>query len=200
MIMSIAYYVGENIYLNITNRCTARCDFCLRRKSDGYGDEESLWLKHEPDADEVMEAAQIKDWQFASEVVFCGFGEPTMRLEVMLEVAHEMKKQKPDVKLRLNTNGLGSMLAERDITSELSVFDAVSVSLNYIDEEQYSLHCRPMFGLKSFNGILDFISNLTKHVPKVTLTVISFLNNDEIALARKFAEDLGVEFRIRQVA
>jgi TatD family-associated radical SAM protein len=198
--MTIAYHVGENLYLNITNRCTARCDFCLRRKNSGYGDAESLWLSHEPEADEVMADAQKKEWTSASEVVFCGFGEPTMRLEVMLEVAREMKKQKPDVKLRLNTNGHGSMFAGRDITPDLVVFDAISISLNYIDEEQYELHCRPMFGIESFNGIIDFVNNLKTRGPKVTITVTSLLHEDEIELARKFAGESGVEFRVRQIA
>jgi len=196
--MNIAYHVGENLYLNLTNRCTARCDFCLRRKADGIGDAESLWLAREPDTAEVMDDAREKGWTNAAEVVFCGYGEPTMRLEVMLEVAGEMKRQKPDVKLRLNTNGLGSLFAGRDITPELAVFDEVSVSLNYIDEEQYNLRCRPMFGVKSFNGILDFVSNLKKHGPDITLTVLSLLEEEEIEAARKFADDLGVKFRIRE--
>lgn len=195
--MSIAYHVGKNLYLNITNRCTAKCDFCLRRKTDGYGDAASLWLFTEPDANAVMSAAKDAGWKSADEVVFCGFGEPTMRLDVMLVVAAEMRKQKPDVKLRLNTNGHGSMFAERDITPELAIFDEVSVSLNYLDKDQYMEHCRPMFGIGAFNGVLDFISDMAKRGPKVTMTVISFLPPDEIQLARKFAADLGVNIRIR---
>lgn len=195
--MAIAYHVDENLYLNITNRCTAKCDFCLRRKTNGYGDASSLWLFTEPSTDEIVAAADAAGWKSAAEVVFCGFGEPTMRLEVMLEVAAEMRKQHPRVKLRLNTNGHGSLFAKRDITPELVIFNEVSVSLNYLDKDQYNEHCRPMFGIETFNGIVDFISNMAKHDTRVTITVISFLPPDEIQLAHKFANDMGVNIRIR---
>lgn len=198
--MSIAYHVDKNLYLNITNRCTAKCDFCLRRKTNGYGDALSLWLFNEPSVDEIMAAADEAGWKSANEVVFCGFGEPTMRLEEMLEVASRMRKESSDVRLRLNTNGHGSMFAKRDITPELAIFDEVSVSLNYLDKEQYLEHCRPMFGIGAFNGVLDFVSDLAKRGPKVTITVISFLPADEIQLAHKFANDLGVNIRIREAS
>ncbi|MCL1819692.1 MAG: TatD family nuclease-associated radical SAM protein [Oscillospiraceae bacterium] len=196
--MTIAYHVGKNLYLNITNRCTARCDFCLRGRVSGVGDAEDLWLEYEPDIEEILKSAAQVDWRNAPEIVFCGFGEPTMRLDVMLEAAREFKKQKPAIKLRLNTNGHGSMIEGRDITPELSVFDVVSVSLNYPDSESYNEHCPTIFGDKAYDSVLEFIRSAVKYVPNVTASVLSFLSDDDIERARKIAENLGADFRVRE--
>ena len=193
--MTAAYYVGENLYLNITNQCSADCDFCLRQDSAGYGSGDTLWLEREPGLEEILEA--VRAAYRNTEIVFCGFGEPTMRLDIMLQAARELKRQYPGASLRLNTNGLGSLTAGRDIVPELAeVFDAVSVSLNFPDEGTYNERCRPAYP-GAYAALLDFTAKCAVSIPNVTVTIPFPLAPEETEAARKIAESLGAEFRIR---
>ena len=195
--MTIAYFVGETLYLNITNRCSADCDFCLRRDSVSVGGCDSLWLPREPDINEILEAVYAVDWQSAPEIVFCGFGEPTMRLEVMLSVARALKERDSGINLRLNTNGLGCLTAGRDIVPDLAgLFDTVSVSLNFSDERTYNERCRPAYP-GAYPALLDFIRRCAACIPNVTATVPFAVSPEETGAARKTAEALGARFRVR---
>ena len=117
--MEILYRVHNGIYVNLTNRCSAACTFCLRQNMDHVGESHSLWLEREPTAQEVEAAFEKLDLSEFQEIVFCGFGEPTCALDVLLEVARWLK-QHYTLPIRINTNGQGSLIAGRDISGELA--------------------------------------------------------------------------------
>ena len=189
---SIAYEMWGNLYLNITNRCTNACDFCLRHESDilwGY----NLRLDREPTTEEIMEA--IGDPDRYREVVFCGYGEPTVRLEVVLEVGRRLRRE--GGRVRLDTNGHGSLIWNRDIVPELAeAVDAVSVSLNAQDAATYDGVCHPRFGEKAFEHVLSFIRRCREAGLDVTASVVDIPGID-IAACRALAGELGVSLRVR---
>lgn len=129
--MTILYEVYDNLYVNLTNRCPCNCTFCLRQTRDSMDvKQHSLWLEHEPTVDEVKDEFRKFDMSKYKEVVFCGFGEPTERLDALLELAAFVKQNygKP---IRVNTNGLANLIWERDVTPEFAgLVDTVSISLN----------------------------------------------------------------------
>ncbi len=189
---SIAYEMWGNLYLNITNQCTHSCCFCIRNQTDtlwGY----NLRLRTEPTADEVM--AAIDDPGRYREIVFCGYGEPTMRLDVILEVGRRLKAQ--GARVRLDTNGQGSLLWNRNIVPELAnVVDAVSVSLNAQDAETYERICGSRFGVKAYEHVLAFVGESVKAGLDVSVSVVDVPEID-IEAARLVAGDLGVPLRVR---
>lgn len=189
----IAYAIGENLYLNITNRCANSCPWCVRYRSPylrGY----RLALEHEPSHEEIIAAAG--DITRYSEVVFCGYGEPTERLEELKATAKWLKER--GARVRLDTNGLGSLAAGRDIVPELAgLVDSVSVSLNTADPKQYVELCRPQFGDASHAAVVAFIRRAKDLIGDVTATVVS-LPGVDVEAARRLAEGLGVKFRVRR--
>ena len=121
----------NGIYINLTNQCTNACAFCIRNNGDGAYGSNSLWLEKEPTAKEVFDAVQALYFPGCKEFVFCGYGEPLMRADVLLESAKFLKMMFPKVPIRINTNGHGNLICERDITPEFAgLIDCVSVSLN----------------------------------------------------------------------
>lgn len=190
---AIAYRIRNTLYLNITNRCTNACSFCVRTWSD-FVKGHRLWLEREPTVDEIIEA--IGDPSGYDEVVFCGYGEPTTRLDALVAVGRWLRGRARRV--RLDTNGHANLIHGRDVTPELGeVLDAVSVSLNAPDEETYQRLCNPSFGPKTFHGVVDFIRLAKAHVPEVTATVVAVPGLDTEA-CRRLCEELGVPLRVRQ--
>lgn len=194
----IVYKVHNNLYVNMTNRCNANCTFCLRKTKDEMESSGSLWLTQEPSAEDVKNALAAWNVEAFDEVVFCGFGEPTLRLNDMLacaEYIHETYR-KP---VRLNTNGLANLEYGKDVTPLFEgKIDEISVSLNTPNKKRYYELTRNRFGENSFDGMLDFVKKAKKHVPKVTLsTVKTTLTDEEEAACRKICEDLNVTYRIR---
>ncbi len=192
----LAYELHGNCYLNITYHCTLRCAFCPKFNGvwevQGY----NLRIRHEPSADEVM--AAIGDVARYQEIVFCGLGESTLRLEVMLDIADRLKQQ--GARIRLNTDGLGSLVHGRDITPELAGrIDALSISMNAHTRELYNQHCRPHpdYLDRAYEAMLDFAQRAKAHVPAVTLTALDGLEGVDIDACRAQAEALGVQFRRR---
>jgi TatD DNase family protein len=189
---SIAYEMWGNLYLNITNRCTNQCTFCLRYQSDvlwGY----NLKLETEPTVEEIVEA--IGDPRRYREIVFCGYGEPTVRLDVIKEVGGRLRAA--GVRVRLDTNGQGSLIWKRNIAPELvEAVDAVSVSLNAGDAASYERLCRPSLGPSTFEHVVAFISDCRKAGLEVAASVVD-LPGVDIERARKVAADLGVPLRVR---
>ena len=110
---TIVYQIKDAVYVNLTNRCPCACTFCLRTKAPGVYGSPSLWLEREPSAGEVQEALGAQDWTRSREVVFCGYGEPTERLDVLLEVAGSLKARAPSLRVRVNTNGLSDLVNGR---------------------------------------------------------------------------------------
>jgi GTP 3',8-cyclase len=192
------YWLGNNLYLNITNKCSNKCIFCIRNFKSGIGDF-TLKLKQEPSAEQVIaelkEAIGKKAWK---EIVFCGFGEPTEKLDCLIEVAKWVKRSygKPVV-LRVNTNGHGYVLnADRDVVAELKTagIDKVSVSLNAHNEETYNEVCKPAFA-GAYAAVLEFIEKargkLDVEVTAVTTPEVDLHKVEDLA------KRMGVKFRLR---
>ncbi|MBA4372902.1 MAG: radical SAM protein [Thermodesulfovibrio sp.] len=187
----IAYRIRDSLYLNITNRCTNACTFCVKFQTD-YVKGHKLRLDHEPSADEIRTA--IGDPSLYREVVFCGYGEPLSRLDIVREIAAWVKQQRGRV--RINTNGQGNLIHKRKILPELrGLVDSISISLDAQDEETYVKICRPVFP-DAFQEILQFIREAKEVIPEVRVTVVA-LEGVDIEKCRSIAEKLGVGFTVR---
>jgi TatD DNase family protein len=188
----LAYMIRDSLYVNVTGRCSNRCEFCVRFFTP-FVKGHYLRLDHEPDAQELLSA--IRRHADYKEVVFCGLGEPTYRLDVIKEVACELKKS--GTRIRVNTNGHGDLINGREICPELKgLVDAVSVSLNEPDAESYHKRCKPEYGEKAFAALLDFVKSAKRNIPEVVLTALNMPGAD-VAACRRIAEELGVQFRLR---
>ena len=196
--MEILYKVHNNLYINLTNRCPYSCTFCLRQKMDKVGESDTLWLLREPTAEEVIE--EFKKWDVDSfdEIVFCGFGEPTEAFDVLKKVA-EFIKSKYNKPIRLNTNGVGSLINKRNIAPELKgLIDTVSISLNNPDPEEYAKLVRSKYGVKSFQEMIDFAKECKKYVPNVVMsTVDTTISHEEEKKCKEICDKIGAEYRIR---
>ncbi len=195
----ICYAIGDSLYLNVTNRCTNRCSFCIRATKHGIGDGMDLWLKQEPTAAEII--ADLEKWnagQYA-EAVFCGYGEPFLRADVCMEVARYIK-ERWHLPVRVNTNGHGNRACGRDITPELvGLFDTVSISLNAKDRAQYEALCACDFGEAGFDEMLDFAKKCKQVGLSVVLSVVDVISPADIEACRQIAADMGVTFRVRHM-
>ncbi|MDF2922617.1 MAG: Radical domain protein [Paenibacillaceae bacterium] len=189
----IAYELDNKLYVNVTNRCTNRCGFCIREREEGIG--QDLWLEKEPNASEIIEA--VGDGGSYSEVVFCGYGEPLLRLPEVIETAKHLKRL--GKRVRVNTNGQADLIWKRKIAPELEgAVDAVSISLNAASAGHYQRLCQSAFGEEAYEGILAFAKDCTAHIPEVTLTVVDFIAQEEIDDCAAIAEGLGTRFRVRK--
>ena len=189
----IAYRIRDSLYLNITNRCTNKCSFCIRFHSD-YVKGHNLRLAGEPTEEELKKA--IGDPEQYQEIVFCGYGEPMLRLDLIKSLAAWIKQHKGRV--RINTNGHGNLIHGRNILPELQgLIDSISISLDAHDEETYNTICKPAFK-NAFQGIIEFIKEARKFIPDVQITVVE-LNGVDMEKCRKIAGELGVELRLRKL-
>ena len=189
----ITYPIRNSLYLNITNRCTAACTFCVRYRTD-FVKGHNLRLSEEPTAEELI--AQIGDPKRYAEIVFCGYGEPLLRLDVVKSVAAEVKRR--GGKVRIDTNGHANLIHKRNVLPELSgLVDAASISLNAQNAELYEKIGQPKFGIETYASVKEFIRESVKYIPDVTATVVS-LPEVDIDACRKIAEELGAKFRVRE--
>lgn len=195
----VFYDYGGLLYANITNKCPCRCDFCIRDMVDAVGEADTLWLKREPTLDEIKQLLSEQNLEGYDELVFCGYGEPTERLDELLEIAKYAKIKNPILKVRINTNGLSDLINKRDTTKDLvGIIDAISISLNAKNAEEYMKLCHPKFGLKSYDAILDYTCRVKKCIRDVTMSVVGFsLPAADIPKCREIAQELGVKFRVR---
>jgi len=192
---SIAYPIGDSLYLNITNRCTNECPFCIRNKNRKFNQQFDLWLTKEPSVDELI--AAIGDPAKYKQIVFCGYGEPTIRLDVIKEVSSALRITHCALPIRIDTNGHGNLFWGRNILPELKgLIDFISISLNAQNAEIYDKICHSQYGLKAYPAIIEFIKEAKKYIPTVEATVVDLPTIDKAA-CRKIAEDLGVSFRVR---
>ena len=196
--MEILYKVHQGLYVNLTNKCSAACTFCLRQTMDHVGESHSLWLEREPTVDEVK--AEFEKWDLSqfTEIVFCGFGEPTCALPVLLEVAAWLKTR-TDLPIRVNTNGQGSLIAGRDISGELAqCVDTVSISLNDPDPARYQALVRSRFGDAAFPGMLDFAKKcVAAGLHGGMTTVDTTITHEEEEQCRAICQEIGADYRIR---
>lgn len=198
----VFYDYGGGLYINMTNRCPCRCAFCIRDMVDSLGDADSLWLKREPSMEELLAMLKQQNLAAYNEIVFCGYGEPTARLDCLLAVCDYVKNDpvlKGRLKTRLNTNGLSDFINNKPTAREFSGrLDAISISLNAPTAEKYNELCRPKFGIKSFDEILRFTQEVKQYVPNVTMSVVSgSISSQDVEECRKTAAKLGVKFRVR---
>ena len=196
--MSILYRYGHNYYINLTNRCPCKCVFCVRNEVDALGDADSLWLSSEPTADEVMAELMSKDLSETDEIVFCGYGEPTERLDTLLEIARRIRSQLGK-RVRLDTNGLGNLIHGRDIVPDLSeVLDSVSISLNAPDADEYVKVTGCRFGEEGYSSLLEFIRECRERIPGVTVSVVGgYISQESEDECARMARAMGVGFRVR---
>lgn len=196
--MTILYEVHNNLYVNLTNKCPCACTFCLRQTRDHMENSGSLWLREEPTLEQIIDDFNNFNMNNYEEVVFCGFGEPTERIDIILQVARFIK-DKYNKKTRINTNGLGNLINERDITPELEgLIDTVSISLNTPNKERYYELTRSRFGIDSFDAMLDFAKRASKFVPDVVLTTVeTTITKEEEKECQVICDKLGVRYRIR---
>lgn len=196
--MTITYPVKNGIYVNMTNRCPCACTFCLRHNGDSVYGSEPLWLDREPTVEEVCNSLDTWDLSQYSEVVFCGYGEPTERLDDLLKVAAYIKA-KSDIKIRINTNGLSDLIWKEKTAPRLrGLIDTVSVSLNATNKEDYEKVVRPKFGIDSFEAMLHFTKDCVSYVPNVVMTVVDVVTSpEEQERCRRICESLGATLRVR---
>ena len=195
----VFYEYGGGLYANLTNKCPCRCEFCIRDMVGALGGADSLWLRREPTIEEIKELLGEWDLNEFDELVFCGYGEPTERIEDLLATARYAKSLSPALRVRINTNGLSDLINQRDTTEDLrGIIDAVSISLNAKGPEEYLALCHPRFGIDSFDAIIDYTRRVKEVVPDVTMSIVGgTIPRQDERPCREIAESLGVKFRIR---
>lgn len=196
--MTITYQVKNGIYINMTNRCPCACTFCLRHQGEGVYGSDSLWLEREPTVQEICDSIDTWNLDYYTEIVFCGFGEPTERLNELLQVAAHIR-EKSSIKIRINTNGLSDLInGERTAPKLAGLIDTVSVSLNAADKDEYYKTVRPKFGVDSYDAMLRFTKDCVEYVPNVFMTVVDVVTSvEEQAKCREICESLGAVLRVR---
>ena len=197
--MCITYIVDEKLYVNVTNRCSNRCDFCIRNNGDGAYGSDSLWLEREPTVEEIKASVFSHDLSTFPELVFCGYGEPSYRLDDIREVALAVKEKYPEIKVRINTNGHSDLIWAKNTAPDYEgAFDIVSISLNTPNPEKYNEICHSRFGVESHSALIKFAQNVKNYVQNVQFSVVKeTLTDDEIAECVKISERTGVYLRIR---
>ncbi|MDE5556343.1 MAG: TIGR04100 family radical SAM protein [Ruminococcus sp.] len=196
--MTISYEVGNNLYLNLTNKCPCACTFCIRNSADGAYGSDPLWLEHEPTIEEIMEDLNSRDLDKYTEIVFCGYGEPTCRLDTVIAVADELKARPSCPLLRINTNGLSDLINGKFTAESLcNVMDIISISLNAGTKDEYMKVTRPKYP-EAFEAMQKFTSDCVKtKSAQVIMSVVDVIPPEQIQASREIAEKLGAVLRIR---
>lgn len=193
----IIYTFKNNVYFNITNRCTCKCIFCIRNEHEAIGEATELWHDHNPSFEEIKEAIDAFDFTNYPEAVFCGYGEPTCAYDNLIAAAKYMKEKHPDVLLRVNTNGLGELFNKKPIAEEMAKYiDAVSISLNAPTAERYQEVTQPCFE-NAFPDMLAFAEKSKKLFSSVQFSVVSIISQEEIDASQKIADEMGIPLKVR---
>lgn len=198
MAMTILYPVGEHLYVNLTNKCPCACTFCIRQNGDGAYGSDSLWLQHDPTLAEVKKAFEAWNLADFTELVFCGYGEPTEALEMLLLTAQYAKTLPGCPPVRLNTNGLSDLIHGKKTAYLLEgLVDTVSISLNAGTKQEYLAVTRPKWDT-AFEAMQQFAVDCKPYVKKVMFTVVDVIPKEEIAAAQQVADSLGIPLRVRK--
>ena len=201
--LNLVYTLEGKIYINLTNKCSNRCVFCIRNNSDEI-EGKNLWLKNEnfTSKDVIFQFEKVfSENKNAEEVVFCGFGEPLIKFEIFTEVAKYIKENHKNIKIRVNTNGQANLIHKKDIIPELSKYtDAVSVSLNAENKEVYNAVSQPSDKENSYKAVKDFIKECVEKNINTTATVVSGCEKAQVNTkeCEKIANSLGAKFRVRE--
>lgn len=192
----IVYSFGDKVYINLTNRCPNRCDFCLRNHADGIG-ETHLWLSKEPSAEDVLKAFADLDTPNKKYVVFCGYGEPTECADVLAEVARALKQQGAFV--RVDTNGLGDLINDKSLATQWrGLVDAVSVSLNASDAKGYDRLCHSIYGTEAYDALWAFAKSCQQVGIEVAMSVVDSIGEEEVHRCRALAKQAGIPLKVRE--
>ncbi len=195
--MTILYDYKESLYVNITNKCPCSCVFCIRKETDHVGNSDSLWLDHEPTVEEVKNEFKKFNLEYYDEIVFCGYGEPLVRINEVIEIAKYIRSIS-DLKIRINTNGLSDLIHNKKTAILLKdKIDSVSISLNAPNKIRYNEVTKPKFGEKSFDALLNFAKDCKEYIEEVNFSVVDEINNDEIEEAQKLADKMNIVLRVR---
>ncbi|MDR1310648.1 MAG: TatD family nuclease-associated radical SAM protein [Burkholderiaceae bacterium] len=187
------YTIRNSRYLNVTNRCSLRCRFCPKFNGQWTLGEYNMRLQYEPDVADLIQAAGNP--ASYDEIVFCGMGEATLRLDTVVQVAKALRDR--GAALRLNTSGVANLVYGRNVAAELARYiPSMSVSLNASDEETYNLHCRPQLP-GTYSAVLDFIRDARRAGADVTATAVDGLAGVDVKACERLAGELGVRFRRR---
>lgn len=208
MANTLVYLLDDKIYINLTNSCTNRCVFCLRQdKSDVCGQE--MWHENENfGAQDVIEQLEtIVNRQLAAgkpeslnEIIFCGYGEPLLKLDLLKEVAAYIRKKYPETKIRVNSNGHANLVYKRNIVPELKpLVDDISISLNAPTEEEYNELSQPNIK-NAYTAVKDFIKSCADAGISTTASVVDNYKGRRLDLeaCKKIATENGAKFRVRE--
>lgn len=194
----ILYVYKDNIYANLTNKCPCRCSFCIRQNKDAIGNAETLWHKTDPTIEEIKKAVDEFDFTGYKELVFCGYGEPTNALENLIETARYVRAKHPEIKLRLNTNGLGDLINKKPVAKELAQYiDSVSISLNTCTAEKYNEVCKPIFP-NAYEAMLEFAKESKKYFEHTQFSIVDTIPAEDIEECKRIADNMGIYLRIRK--
>ena len=189
------YELDGNLYINLTNKCSNACDFCVRNGHDGYFGNK-LWLEKEPTASDVLNA--IDYTKKYNQIVFCGFGEPTEKVEVLVEIAKALKSK--GYTTRVNTNGQGNLINGRNIIPELAqCIDYINVSLNAPNAENYQRICHSKFGLSAFDELIKFAENCRNHGISTNLSIVDVIGIENVEKCKKLAMEHNLNLRVREM-
>lgn len=197
---NLVYILDGKIYINLTNMCSNNCKFCIRQQKDDVVGT-NMWLESEKITSQnvIDQLLQHKD-KFSKGITFCGYGEPTMKFNILKEVAHYVKQNYPDTKIKVNTNGHGNIINQKDILPELKdLIDEFSISLNAQNEELYNILSQP--GIKDgYNAMLNFAKESVDLGFKTTLSIVSKFEDYDVNIddCEKIANNIGAEFRNRE--
>lgn len=199
--MTVTYMVDGGLYINVTNKCTNRCDFCIRNNGDGAYGSDSLWLEREPTEDEILNSVFSRDLENIPEIVFCGYGEPSVRLPIVRSIALKIKEKYPGIKIRINTNGQSDLILGCDTAPMYKdAFDTVSISLNAPTAERYQEICHSVYGEIVLEKIIEFAKNVNSYVQNVVFSVVKeSLSAEEIDKCKRIADAVGVKLRVRDL-
>ena len=201
--MTITYEYEGALYVNLTNKCNCACEFCLRHgKAQGsIYTQDSLWLEREPTRQEALDSFLSRDIPSYREIVFCGYGEPTYRLDDLLWLVDQLKERFGDAlpPVRINTNGHANLIHGRDVCPDLKGrIDTLSISLNADNAADYTALCHTQQGEQAYQAMLDFARTSAHYVPNVVLTIVDKDKTpEEIEHCKQIAASLGVTLRIR---
>ena len=194
---TILYDYEDSLYVNLTNKCPCACVFCIRKETDHVGNSDSLWLDHEPTVEEVKKEFKNFDLNKYEEIVFCGYGEPLVRINEVVEVAKYIRSIS-NIKIRVNTNGLSDLIHNKKTAQMLKDnIDAVSISLNAPNKVKYNEVTKPKFGEKSYEALLDFATDCKKYIKEVNFSVVDEINEKEIQESKELAESMNIPLRVR---
>lgn len=189
--------INKNIYVNLTNVCPCACTFCLRNTKE-LAESNNLWLKKEPTIEEVIKAFEAYDLSKYNEVIFCGFGEPTERIDTIIEISKYLKNISPKIPIRINTNGLGDLINKRQIAPLLvDLVDTISISLNASNATDYYRLTRNKFGIDSYESMKKFAVSCKAYIPNVVFTVVDCIGSAEISACQNISDRLGIKLRVR---